>query len=68
MERHSSLESEAFIELNGASVLRTNMQERQFTAVANAIHEFNHKSAGVAVTQMVGVRAYCADLGVSGKA
>jgi len=63
LERSSQLESESFVELNGASVVTAHVQHRRLAATTDACHYLQHQGAGVAFAEMVGMRADGADLG-----
>lgn len=67
MEHGAFRESQALVHLDGAIVLRKDVQDGLFAATENPVYQFGDQNTGVAVTEMVGMRAYGADLGVAGK-
>ena len=67
MQQGAFRESQALVNLDGASVLWEDVQDGLFATVEDAVNQFGDQNAGVAVTEMVGMRAYGADLGVARK-
>ena len=67
MEHGAFRESQALVHLDGAIVLRKDVQDGLFATVEDAVDQFGDQNTGVAVTEMVGMGAYRADLGVAGK-
>lgn len=67
MKHGAFRESEALVHLDGASVLWEDVQDGLFATVEDAVDQCGDQNTGVAVTEMVGMGAYRADLGVAGK-
>ena len=68
MQHGAFRKSEALVHLDGASVLREDVQDGLFATTENPVHQFGDQNTGVAVTEMVGMGAYRADLGVAAEA
>ena len=67
MQQGAFRESQPFIYLDGARVLGKDVQDRLLAAAEDAVHQRVDQNAGIAVTEMVGMRAHGTDLGVAGK-
>src|SRR4051812_48797251 len=63
LEESSLLEAESLIQLNGPSVVATDVQHRRLSTTTDARHHLQHQASGVAFAEVVGMGADGADLG-----
>jgi hypothetical protein len=67
MQHGTFRKSQTLVHLNGASVFWKDMQDGLLTAAEDAVDQCGDQDAGIAVAEVVGMRAHGADLCVAGK-